>query len=230
VSFERIVNIPKRGIGSKTMQKISTLQRDDMTIQDACREALEKKAISKKAHGALESLLPFLESLRNERPEMAIQRVLKETGYHDYLETYSGGDRTREFVNRMENIEFLLHLASQKETLEQYLDEVTLNIDDQEDKNRKGEQVTLSTVHGAKGLEWEAVFVVGVEEDVFPHWRSLVDGTEGAQEERRLMYVAMTRAERYLALSHALFRGGKEREPSRFLEETGLEVDEHFNS
>jgi DNA helicase-2/ATP-dependent DNA helicase PcrA len=222
LSFQRIINTPKRGIGAKTFQKILDFQDGDKTIQEAGRKAMEANALPKKAHAALEKLISFLESLRQEQPYSAILRVLNETGYEEYLANYSGGAESSQFANRMENIEFLLDLAKKKVSLEQYLEEITLNIDDQEDKDQKGEQVTLATVHGAKGLEWEAVFVVGVEEEIFPHWRSFSDGTEGIQEERRLMYVAMTRAERYLFLTHAEWRAGKSREPSQFLWQANL--------
>jgi len=223
VSFNRMVNTPKRGLGPKTVAKIVDLQKGESNLMDACREAATTGAVPPKARGTLEKLVDFLESLREEKPVAAMERILKEGGYEEYMKQYSGGEHTQEYVNRKENLEFLLSLAAQKETLEQYLDEVTLNVDDQEDKNAKGDRVTLSTVHGAKGLEWTAVFVVGVEEEVFPHWRALGDGVEGIQEERRLMYVAMTRAERHLYLTYTEWRGGKMKVSSRFLDEAGLE-------
>ncbi|HOV85652.1 MAG TPA: ATP-dependent helicase [Syntrophobacteraceae bacterium] len=224
VSLDRILNVPKRGIGSSAYRKILDLKHTDMSLRDACREAVRRMVLPTKVLLGLERLLDFLESIGKEKPEKAIGRVLSEAGYETYLAEYCKGENTREFQNRMENIQFLLYAASQKQDLVEYLEEITLDgSDEKEEKDESKSGVTLSTVHGAKGLEWEVVFVVGLEEDLFPHWRALAqDSADGIQEERRLAYVAFTRAIRHLHLSWVGVRKGQSRNPSVFLKEAGL--------
>jgi len=120
---------------------------------------------------------------------------------------------------REENLDQLMYAASQKETLYDYLEEAALIREDRADEeNGEPYGVNLSTVHGAKGLEFGAVFVVGCEEQLFPHWRSL-ETESGLEEERRLMYVSITRAEKYLYLSSTEMRKGQFNQRSRFLDE-----------
>lgn len=225
VSFERIINVPKRGIGKGAMGKIMVLKQAGMGLQDACREAVLRKAVSAKITAELEKLLWFLASIRTAPPEMALRKVLIDAGYANFMEDYCGGAKTREFISRMENVEALLYVASQKADMTQYLEEVTLDpADEREDANKEENKagVTLSTIHGSKGLEWEVVHVVGMEEGLFPHWRSIEEGAEGIQEERRLAYVAFTRAIRFLNISHVQRRKNEYPAPSLFLREAGI--------
>ncbi|MBW2740948.1 MAG: ATP-dependent helicase, partial [Deltaproteobacteria bacterium] len=138
--------------------------------------------------------------------------------YMDYIKHYSKAN-SMDYTSREENIEQLIYSASQKDTIEDYLEEASLVKEDKEDEEKdKKSGVILSTIHASKGLEYRVVFVVACEEQLFPHWRSM-DSEMGLHEERRLMYVAMTRAEHYLFLSYAGYRKGQSQRKSRFLDE-----------
>ncbi|MDD4464362.1 MAG: ATP-dependent helicase, partial [Desulfobacterales bacterium] len=115
--------------------------------------------------------------------------------------------------------------ASQNDNLVDYLEEAALLKEDRTDDDEEpGFGVKLSTVHASKGLEFQAVFIAGCEETLFPHWRSM-DSVKGLQEERRLMYVALTRAEKYLYLSWAHYRKGEYHQQSRFFDEVRCALD-----
>ena len=136
----------------------------------------------------------------------------------DHLEAHARGDGN-DITTRQENIEQLTYSASQKETIVDFLEEASLVREDtEENDNDEPSGVKLSTIHAAKGLEYRVVFVIGCEEGLFPHWKSM-ESTAEIEEERRLMYVSMTRAERYLYLSTADYRRGQFNPPSRFLAE-----------
>ncbi len=218
VSFERIVNIPKRGIGPGTIKKIARMKSGAMGLQDAARQALGEKILTPKLYGALEGVIRLLDDIKEMKPSEAIRAVIGRVGYMDYLQKYVHGN-SMDMTTREENIEQLVYSASQKETLYDYLEEASLIKEDRTDEE-EGERfgVNLSTIHGAKGLEFCTVFVVGCEEQLFPHWRSL-DSETGLEEERRLMYVSITRAEKYLYLSSTEFRKGQFNQRSRFIDE-----------
>jgi DNA helicase II / ATP-dependent DNA helicase PcrA len=222
VSFERIVNTPKRGIGPGTIKKIAMLKNDHMSLQEATRKALSEKIFSPKIYAGLELIITLLDDIREMSPDAAIREILGRTGYLDYLIHYCGGN-TIAYTSRVENIEQLIWSAARKETILDYLEEAALVREDSKD-DEKNTGITLSTIHASKGLEFKTVFVVGCEEQLFPHWRSL-DSDSGLEEERRLMYVSITRAEHYLYLSSATFRKGQYNHRSRFLDEieTSLE-------
>ena len=152
------------------------------------------------------------------KPAEAIQTVLDRVNYMAYLKEHVKSD-TMDFTSRQENIEQLMYSASQKDSIVEYLEEAALVREDKkEDEEDKSRGVSLSTIHAAKGLEFHVVFVVGCEEQLFPHWRSM-DTTAGLYEERRLMYVAVTRSEKYLFLTCAGYRKGQFNRKSRFLDE-----------
>ena len=221
VSFERIINVPRRGIGKAALDKIQAGKRGDLSLQDACRQVIGKNLIPKKASKALEELLAFLEALAREKPGEAIRKVLLEGGYDEYLKTIADGPD--DFESRRENVMQMIYDAGKKETIAEYLEDAALVRDDQDDAD-SGKGVRLSTIHAAKGLEFRVVFVVTLEEGILPHHRSItMDGMdetdEGIEEERRLMYVAMTRASEVLILTLAENRRGEETIPSRFLDE-----------
>jgi len=220
VGFERIMNVPRRGIGPAVLGKIQALRTDDMSLQEATRSALQQEILAPKVRKALGELMDLLDKIRDHRPDAAIRTVLSQVQYMDYLKQVTKAD-SMDFTSREENIEQLIYSASQKETIVDYLEEASLVKDDKEqDDAEQSMGVNLSTVHASKGLEYQAAFVVGCEEDLFPHWRSL-DSEAGLQEERRLMYVAVTRAQRYLFLCYSFLRKGNHAERSRFLEEIG---------
>jgi DNA helicase-2/ATP-dependent DNA helicase PcrA len=138
----------------------------------------------------------------------------------EYLREYSKGDE-RIFTERKENIEQLIYTASLKSDLLEYLEEASLVKEDKkEGEEEKNSGVSLSTIHSAKGLEFSVVFVVGCEENLFPHYRSLQsDNPWEIEEERRLMYVGVTRSKQYLFITSSDFRRGQFNPTSRFVEE-----------
>ncbi|MCW7753277.1 ATP-dependent helicase [Desulfobotulus sp. H1] len=217
-SFERILNTPKRGIGPAMVKKMQQVRSSGDSLQDAARHLLGKRMLTPKIHSALENLIGILDSIRDMTPDTAIREILARSAYLDYLEQLSKADKG-DFTARQENIEELIYTAGQKENLVAYLEEAALVREDkEEDEEKKGRGVNLATVHASKGLEFHSVFVVACEEELFPHWKSMQSAAE-LEEERRLMYVAMTRAERCLFLSASEFRRGRPSESSRFLAE-----------
>ena len=225
VSFERIVNTPKRGIGPGTIAKLAQMKSGSMGLQDAARQALREKLLPPKIYKALGQVMTLLDEIRDMNPAEAIRTVVEKTGYMDHLEQYAKGG-AMEVTERGENIDQLLHVAAAKPTLLDYLEEAALVKEDrsEDDGDASDFAVNMATVHAAKGLEFQAVFVVGCEEQLFPHWRSME--TESAlEEERRLMYVSVTRAEQYLYLCSASYRKGQFNPRSRFIDE----IDEAMN-
>ena len=217
VAFERIVNVPKRGIGPAMLKKIGQVRSEDMGLQEAARKVLSEKILTPKVYSSLSQVLQCLDDIKDQKPDAAMREVLSRFKYLDYLKQYSKAD-SMDYTSRVENIEQLIYSASQKETIVDYLEEAALVKEDKEDESEKNFGVNLSTVHASKGLEYFVVFVVACEEELFPHWKSK-DSDTGLQEERRLMYVAVSRAERYLFLSCANFRKGQYNQRSRFLDE-----------
>ncbi len=219
VSFDRILNL-QSGIGKKTIEKIGEVRTDGMSLQEAVRKVMAERVMGKKIHGILKNLTQMLDAIRDMKPGHAIHKILSDFDYMAYLEKYSKSNST-DFVARKENIEELIWSASKKDTIPDYLEEADLlqedKADDEEDED-KGRGVKLSTVHASKGLEYFAVFIVGCEEELFPHWKSTGSNAE-LEEERRLMYVAITRAEKYLFISRTAFRRGQQARKSRFWKE-----------
>lgn len=224
VSFERIINTPKRGIGPSIIKKIQQSRTRGVSLQNSARKMVKERVLTAKVHDSLTRLLEGLDRFKTMTPVDAIYDIMDSFGYMDHLAEYC---KTREELDsRKDNIEELIHSASLKKTLEDYLEEVVLineDKDEEEEDNRGG--VRLSTIHASKGLEYILAFVVGVEEELFPHWRSLYSAEE-IEEERRLMYVAVTRAERYLYITSAQERRNKRMRKSRFL----LELKEALES
>jgi len=215
-AFERVLNTPKRGIGPGTVKKLSQMRTGSMSLKEAARLAVAERLLTPKLYHSLKGLLALLDEIRDMRPDQAIRLTIARTGYMDHLEKYTRSN-SMDFTARQENIDQLIHSASQKETIVDYLEEAALIREDKDDSEESA-GVNLSTVHGAKGLEFHTVFVIGCEEQLFPHWRSM-DSAEDLEEERRLMYVAVTRAERSLFITSANFRKGQFNPRSRFLDE-----------
>ncbi len=201
VSLKRIMNVPTRGIGAKSVKEMN----------------LENPKIKK----FFEMLEFFRTQAKTLKTGELIDLILAEIGYKNYIL-----DGTEEGESRWENIEELKSVATKSETLEQFLESVAL-ASDIDKLDREAEAVTFMTLHNAKGLEYPIVFMVGLEEGLFPHANSLVDPME-LEEERRLCYVGMTRARERLYLTYAqsrlLFGGLQYNQPSRFLSEVPEEL------
>ncbi|MDL1981794.1 MAG: UvrD-helicase domain-containing protein [Deltaproteobacteria bacterium] len=219
-SFERIVNIPKRGIGPAAINKITQIKTGEMSLQDAARNALREKLMASQIYNSLSEVIRLLDDIRDMKPDAAINEILSKVNYMDYIKHYSIAN-SMDYTSRKENIEQLIYSASQKDTIVEYLEEAALVKEDKEDEEEEEDKksgVILSTIHASKGLEYRVVFVVACEEQLFPHWKAM-DSEMGLHEERRLMYVAMTRAEVYLFLTHSSYRKGQSNIRSRFLDE-----------
>jgi DNA helicase II / ATP-dependent DNA helicase PcrA len=226
VSLERIINVPKRGIGNTSVAKLQDYaRRNGLSLYGALWEA-DAAGLTGAAKKACRRVRELFEGLRvaakGVPPAELIGAVLDESGYREELEA----EDTVEAESRLENLEELINAAREYErvepepTLEGFLQEQAL-YSDQDSLTSEGGSVTLMTLHNAKGLEFGHVFVVGMEEGTFPHARSLDE--HNLEEERRLAYVGITRARETLTLTHAKLRsswGEREyRMPSRFLSE-----------
>jgi DNA helicase-2/ATP-dependent DNA helicase PcrA len=228
-SFTRIVNSPRRGIGSTSVSRVlSFANTTGASIWDAASEPEQVPNLGAAAVNALRRFMGTMHVLR-ERAEVGapvaelLKDVLRESGYMEWLEA----ERTIEAQGRIENLEELVNVAaeydaaeSESSSLEEFLGQVSLRSDADERSDDEG-LVTLMTLHNAKGLEFGIVFVIGCEEGVFPHSRALDEG--GLEEERRLCYVGITRAERDLYMCYArtrnVFGSRTWGAPSRFLSE-----------
>ena len=226
VSLMRIANKPKRGIGDTTISRlISYAEGHGISLFDALDRPTEA-GLGTAAVKAVTGLKNLLDSLRSaaqeyEVPEL-LQEVLARSGTLDAYEA----ERTIEARGRIENLEAFVDGAheyvqqSEAPTLSGFLQEISL-YSDQDALSGEQSNVTLMTIHNAKGLEFRAVFVVGVEEEIFPSARSIEE--QGVEEERRLFYVGLTRAEEKLTLTHAssrmLWGRTTAHLPSRFLDE-----------
>lgn len=194
VSYQRIVNTPPRGIGPKTTRDLE--------------------------HPKVKEFLALMEELRQKKailsPSSLIEYVINKTGYKDFLL-----DGTSEGEGRFENLKELKNVATESERLESFLERVAL-VSEVDNFNPENEAVNLMTLHCAKGLEFPVVFILGLEEGLFPHSRSLMEPAE-LEEERRLFYVGLTRAMKRLYLTYAkkrrIFGSIGSSVPSRFLSE-----------
>jgi DNA helicase II / ATP-dependent DNA helicase PcrA len=228
VSLTRIANRPRRGVGSTSLARLQTLaDGEGISLWEALGRA-EEAGLATASLRAVQSFYGLLQSLMSGAMELSvselIERVLERSGYLDALEA----ERTIEARGRIENLEELVGVAREFEaateepSLSTFLQEISLYSDqDALRGDEGGGQVTLMTLHSAKGLEYRAVFMIGVEEGVFPHARSLEEGS--LEEERRLCYVGMTRAKERLSFTHAsrrsLYGRSDANLPSRFLDE-----------
>jgi len=218
-AFERIINIPKRGIGPGMISRIMQLCQPGMSLKAAAGQALEKKALSAKAESQVQQLLDLLNTISQLPPGAAVNQILEQTGYLDYLRQYA--KTSDDYTSRVENIEQLIYAATRYDALMDYLEEAALVKEDKAADAEVAHQVNIATMHASKGLEFKVVFVAGCEENLLPHWKSRETPSD-IEEERRLMYVAMTRAEEFLYLTSAEFRKGQFNPRSRFLEEVSI--------
>ncbi len=232
VSFRRVVNTPPRGIGDATLATVAEAARNrGVSLTEAAALAIEQGLLAGRSARALQELLALLQEMRGLAAEMPLVQLfnalLERIGYEAYLrKTYP-----EEGYDRMENVRALVSAAAEHEretpgaTLQGFLDRSALVSD--ADGVGAGPGVTLMTAHCAKGLEFRVVLVAGLEENVFPHARSR-DDRDDVEEERRLFYVAMTRARERLLLSRAesrLVQGVPvSHPPSRFLAEVPREL------
>ncbi len=245
VSFGRIVNSPRRGIGDTTQGRLAAYANTaGLTIWEVLERVEDVPGLSGAAIKSVGRFFETMDALKDHVEGSSIhsilERTLNETGYLEAL----NNERTVEAEGRVENLEALLEGAAEFDRereiegdsdvspLEEYLQQNALRTEQDALQGEEQELVTLMTLHNAKGLEYDTVFIVGMEDGAFPHMRSLEEGSE--EEERRLCYVGITRAERRLYLTWArerrLFGRAERNLPSRFIDEIPAELTERTST
>ncbi len=235
LAFTRIVNTPARGVGATSLRK---LEDEAVRLQISLFELAEKisespsdfkhLSLSGKVQSAVNQLVQLVQEvqileIQNSSPSTSYEKLLNESGYYEVLKA----DKSYEGAARLENLEELMSAIKQFEdseddpNLTKFLEAITLDTTVAEDGST--DQVSLMTVHGSKGLEYPYVFLIGIEENIFPSYKSLEVGPTAIEEERRLFYVAMTRAMKQLTITFAqgrlLWGSIKFNGPSQFLHE-----------
>lgn len=223
LKFERIINVPKRGIGDTSVKRIVELSRArQISLFHAAREIVETEELSGKARKSLTDLISSFQRWRGLIGEMRhtelAEIILDESGYTAMWQA----DKSPQAQARLENLKELVRFMDEFDTLEGFLEHISLVMD--ADQSNDGDRVSLMTLHGAKGLEFDTVFLPGWEEGLFPSQRSLDEnGLVGLEEERRLAYVGITRAKKSARISFAQNRRNRglyqSAIPSRFVDE-----------
>jgi len=223
LAFERIYNQPKRGLGAKTLEAMRRhARRTQMPLTAASLDLCDTDELPARAKNNLVALLGqfvhWREQVDKVTPSELLRRVLAESGYEDMLQK----DRSAESAGRLENLTELARAMEDYDTLGDFLEHVGLVMDN--DRAGDGEKVTIMTMHAAKGLEFDHVFLPGWEEGVFPSQRAIDEGgLASLEEERRLAYVAITRAKRRCTILHAanrrIYGQWTSSIPSRFIED-----------
>ncbi|MEJ8777237.1 DNA helicase PcrA [Pseudogracilibacillus sp. ICA-222130] len=238
ISFERVINTPKRGIGATSVERLRAYALEhDMSLFQAVKE-IERTNVPKRAAQAMYKFMQDIENLVQQQAFLGatdmVEQVLEVTTYEEMLRA----ENTIEAKGRMENIEEFKTVTQDFEkvhedaSLVDFLTDLALISDiDNMDEVEETEKITLMTLHSAKGLEFPVVFLIGMEENLFPHSRSL-DDEEEMEEERRLAYVGITRAEEQLFLTNAKMRtlyGRTQYNPvSRFIQEIPIDLLEGY--
>ena len=208
LSFERIVNNPKRSIGESTIKQIyENAKKNSFSLEKSSKKLIEMNLIKPKTKVGLSSFLSLVEKWRYElnikkvNHVKLLQIILDESGYSAMLKN----KKDLENENRIENIKELLSAMKEFDNLESFLEHVSLATSI--DQEWEGEKVNMMTMHASKGLEFEVVFLPGWEEGLFPHQKSIEEkGQNGLEEERRLAYVGITRAKKQAIISFSMNR------------------------
>jgi DNA helicase II / ATP-dependent DNA helicase PcrA len=223
LAFERIVNVPKRGLGDATVQVLHDHARKRrVPLTEAARAIVETDELKPKPRGALRGVLEAFERWRKQRDALPhnelAEIILDESGYTEMWQK----DRSADAAGRLENLKELIRSMQDFENLQGFLEHISLVMDNE--KGAEADAVSIMTLHSAKGLEFNTVFLPGWEEGVFPNQRTLDDqGRAGLEEERRLAHVGLTRARKrakiYFATNRRMHGLWQTNIPSRFLDE-----------
>ena len=207
LAFERIVNNPKRSIGESTLKQINEFARkNNFNLEQSSKKMIELNLIKPKAKFGLNSFLKLVDKWRVDNHRIKnhvklMQLILDESGYSAMLKN----KKDLENENRLENIKELLSAMKEFDNLESFLEHVSLATSI--DQEWEGEKINMMTMHAAKGLEFDVVFLPGWEEGLFPHQKSIEEkGQKGLEEERRLAYVGITRAKKNAIISFSMNR------------------------
>jgi len=223
LAFERIVNTPKRGIGQTSVQKLQQAARAmAVSLETATRELVKTDEIRGKARTALKAFIMDIDRWRREAKDIShtalAERILDESGYTQMWRD----NKDAKSAGRLENLKELIQAMGEFDTLDAYLEHVSLVLD--VDSGPKEDEISLMTLHSAKGLEFPLVFLPGWEEGMFPSQKSMDEsGMAGLEEERRLAYVGITRAREqakiYFAANRQVYGSWQSSLPSRFIDE-----------
>jgi superfamily I DNA/RNA helicase len=219
---------PPRGIGDKVIRKIQDVSYGlNKSYKEAAAHLVMKGSLPPNARASLRNLLIFLKSLKNNRTDIAIQRILDVMGYYEYLKTHS-----KDYPKSEESIEQLLKLAEGKTNLVDFLESFSLDPDQEVGSDEAdNDRIKLSTIHSAKGLEYQVIFLCGMEEGSLPHFHAVAKNNphgEEIKEERRIAYVGMTRSTDYLCITYVKSRNMLPRNYSRFLCEINQNLFHHI--
>jgi DNA helicase-2/ATP-dependent DNA helicase PcrA len=223
LAFERIVNVPKRGLGDATVQLLHDHARKRrVPLTEAARAVIETDELKPKPRGALRGVLDALDRWRQQRDTLPhnelAEIILDESGYTEMWQK----DRSADAAGRLENLKELVRSMEEFENLQGFLEHISLVMDNE--RGAEADAVNIMTMHSAKGLEFDTVFLPGWEEGLFPSQRTLDDqGRAGLEEERRLAHVGLTRARKrakiYFATNRRMHGLWQTNIPSRFLDE-----------
>jgi len=234
LAFERIINTPRRGIGNGTLQKIIEVSKDQsLSYYESTKKLIEVGAIKGKSKETLEKMFNDLhqanELLNSQTHWQVVEDLLDNIGYIEMWKT----DVNEDSRDRIENIKELLRSLQDYADLREYLEHISLVTDT--DNMQDDDKVNIMTIHAAKGLEFETVFLTGWEEGIFPSQKALDEnGKTALEEERRLAYVAITRAKNNLYITYAcnrrIYGSFQPCIPSRFIDELPKETYEIINN
>ncbi|SNY94355.1 DNA helicase-2 / ATP-dependent DNA helicase PcrA [Cohaesibacter sp. ES.047] len=223
LAFERIVNTPRRGLGDATVRQVHALARDqEIPLMEAATEIVGTEDLKPRPRNSLKSLLGQFNHWRTQLPTMKhtelAEIILDESGYTEMWQK----DKSPDAPGRLENLKELIRSMEEFDSLPSFLEHIALVMD--RDAGESNDAVSIMTLHSAKGLEFNTVFLPGWEEGLFPHQRALDEsGTRGLEEERRLAYVGITRAKKrakiYVASNRRIHGLWQNSIPSRFLDE-----------
>ena len=233
LAFERMINVPKRGIGKTTISKINQIARlNNISMFDASRKFAEENQtkINIEINNFILNILNWQKVKKNFNHIELTKAILEDSKYIDHLENEAKSSKNPENLSRIDNINEFIESLKDFENLEGFLEHVGLIMENI--NNTDTQTISLMTMHGAKGLEFDYVFLAGWEEGVFPSQRSLDElGNKGLEEERRLAYVAITRARKKIQISYVnqnrySFASHDFNSPSRFISELPKEFIE----
>ena len=223
-AFKRAISVPKRGIGDKTIEKIDEFARDYPGGPISIRQAIEKIQLKGKAQSSLDEFTAYLseldEAMTELSPKEMINKICTDLDIISYLQSHP--EYKKNWEERLMNIQELVNVAAEYSNIEELLSQAALYSIEEDDEANKIDAVNMLTMHSSKGLEYKAVIIVNCNEGTSPHYKSL-GNTKQLEEERRLFYVAMTRAKDYLFMTFpdsVLVQGQLQyAKPSRFLKE-----------